>query len=332
MLIGAIARNTRQPRFLEIVMAIYHGINEYPVPKDGTTVALGFFDGVHLGHRAVLRTCMAFGGKSSVALTFSDNPLKALTGQCPPYITDNEKKARRITDLGINDVIFEDFNNLRELSPEEFFRDILHKRLRAKRVCCGENYRFGKNGAGDSKMLKSLCDRYGIETDIIHLGKIELESNESCVISSTRIRELISNGDIRSANAMLGYNFSISGRIDSGNHIGTSMGFPTVNIPIPEGMVIPRYGVYASNIIIDGKSYRGATNIGVHPTVGENPAPICETFILGFEGGSLYGKKAECELLGFVRGERRFGSIEKLNAQIRKDCAAIEKMSILTDH
>ena len=300
-------------------MAIYYSTTEYPAPEEGTAVALGFFDGVHLGHRAVIGACAAQAPKlRTAALTFAENPLKALGMPCPPYLTDNPRKARLISQAGIADVIFEDFCSVRDLSPEDFVQNILRDKLNAKKVFCGFNYRFGKNGAGSADTLKTLCSVYGIEAFTV----LPVYAGEE-MASSTRVRELISAGDIKGANALLGYAYGISGRIDSGNHIGTAMGFPTVNIPIPEGAAVPRFGVYASRLTIDGEVYRGATNIGVHPTVGESASPLCETFILGYEGGGLYGKDALCELLSFVRGEKRFGSLEELKAQIAEDCKAV---------
>lgn len=304
-------------------MAIFHSTNEYPAPEQGTAVALGFFDGVHLGHRAVLGKCASQApALRPLALTFAENPLKALGRPSPPYLTDNERKAQRMTEIGIQDIIFEDFSSICALSPGEFVSDILRGRLNAKKVFCGFNYRFGKDGSGDAEALKELCEKYGIE-----VRAIEPVRAEPGVVSSTRIRELTAAGDIGQANELLGCPYCISGEIDSGNHIGSAMGFPTVNIPIPDGAVVPRYGVYASRLSIDGRSYRGATNIGVHPTVGDNPSPLCETFILDFEGGDLYGKHAVCELLSFIREEKRFDSLEELNAQIKADCGVIEKLN-----
>lgn len=305
-------------------MAVYQTISEYHPSADGTAVALGYFDGIHLGHRAVLTQCAENKGELRAAvLTFTENPAAALGKACPPALTDNAHKAALMEKLGIGDVIFADFGGLKELSPEEFVRDILRKRLNAKSVFCGFNYRFGKNGAGDTEKLRELCARYGIETQVVPPVYLDREA-----ASSTRIRELIAAGEVERANALLGYRYSIEGDIGHGNHLGTAMGFPTVNLPIAQGMATPRFGVYASRMVIGDRVYRGATNVGVHPTVGANDQPLCETFLLDFGGEELYGRHAVCELLRFVRGERRFGSKEELIAQVQRDCETIREMSV----
>ena len=168
-------------------------------------------------------------------------------------------------------------------------------------------------------MLAEICTALGIEVSVkkpVGLG--------GQAVSSTAIREKLVAGDIEGANVMLGYRYSVGGRIGTGNHIGTKMGFPTVNLPIGEGLVVPRYGVYASRVTVDGVTYRGATNIGVHPTVGENEQPLCETFLLDFGGEELYGERAVCELSRFIRPERKFSSVDELTAQVSSDIETIK--------
>ena len=302
-------------------MAIYHSLDEYLPDGRGCRAALGFFDGVHLGHRAVIS-----GGDDSglrrVVLTFTHSPAKALGAPFQGLLTDNKRKAELLTQAGAQDIIFADFGALRDMSAEDFVGKILVERLRAKQVCCGFNYRFGKGGEGDVKRLSELCSKYGIEVEAREPVTVSGEQ-----ASSSRIRELIASGDIRRANEMLGCRYSISGDIAGGNHLGTEMGFPTVNIPIGGELIVPRYGVYASRVIVGGREYIGATNIGVHPTVGENELPLCESFLLDYDGGDLYGKYAVCELCDFVRDERMFGSFDELRAQIDADCARIREIT-----
>lgn len=303
-------------------MKLYNSLNEYIPDSRGSCAALGFFDGVHLGHRAVIGSCAKESGDTPcVVLTFRESPTKSLTGNSPGLLTDNTLKAELMAQAGADEVIFADFDSVRNLSPEAFVADILYNKLRARKVYCGFNYRFGCRGEGDTATLKELCAEKNIEVRVI-----EPVYSDSEQVSSSRIRALIASGEIEKANEALGYRFSISGDIGSGNHIGSAMGFPTVNIPVADGMAVPGYGVYASRIIIDGKAYTGATNIGVHPTVGENEKPLCETFILDYEGGDLYGKYAVCQLISFVRGERRFDSLEELKAQVRADCERIRNL------
>jgi len=301
-------------------MAIYHGLSEYTAPKKGTSVALGFFDGVHLGHRTVIGAA-ADTQLPCVVLTFGENPLRVLGKDHPPTLTDNPRKAQLMTAAGADDVIFADFMQLKDMIPEVFVGEILVGKLKAKRVVCGFNYRFGSRGSGNTEKLTRLCADFGIE--VIVCEPVSVGSEQ---VSSSRIRELIASGDIGSANTMLGYRYSISGDIGGGNRIGSALGFPTVNIPISDDIAIPRKGVYASILTVGGESYTGATNIGVHPTVGETDSPICETFLIDFPGGDLYGSRAVCELCEFIRGEKKFSSLDELTEQIKLDCERIKRI------
>ena len=305
-------------------MKVYYNLKEYIPKETGTSVALGFFDGVHSGHRAVIGSCAAEKGDCPcVVLTFRESPAKALGRPTPTLLSTNERKAELLEAIGVDEVIFADFNAVKEMSPQAFVAEILRDKLHAKKVFCGFNYRFGQGGSGDTELLKKLCKEQGISVEVK-----EPVLREGERVSSSLIRRCIAEGRIEKANTLLGYPYAIEGAIDSGNHIGSALGFPTVNIPIREELTVPRYGVYASAITIDGRRYRGATNIGVHPTVGAHDMPLCETFLLDFGGGDLYGKKATCELIAFVREEKRFGSIDELSAQIKKDCETIYNMSL----
>ena len=307
------------PVYDECMMKIYDSLEEYQPNTTGVCVALGFFDGVHLGHRAVIGGCVEDSGdRKCTVLTFRESPAAALGRPQPPLLTDNRRKARLIEQLGADELIFADFSAVRELRPEEFVQQILRGKLNAKRVTCGFNYRFGRSGAGDTAALQALCAAEGITVCVkepVFCGGEQ--------VSSTLIRNRIMSGEIARANVMLGDRYAVEGDIGSGNHIGSVMGFPTVNLPVDSAMVIPRFGVYASELLIDGVRYRGATNIGVHPTVGANEKPVCETFLLDYDGGDLYGKRAVCELIAFIRPERRFASARELTAQIEKDCEII---------
>ena len=304
-------------------MEIFDSTREYAATDCRSRAALGFFDGVHPGHRAVIDACRAKkGDEKAVVLTFRESPAASLGLPVPAALTDNETKAELLATAGVDAVIYEDFAEIRDMRARDFVREILRDRLHAVQVCCGYNYRFGKGGTGDIEMLRALCDEYGIAVTVIAPVYREGEA-----VSSTRIRELLTAGEIARANLLLGYPYAVRGDIGSGNHIGTALGFPTVNLPIGKGLCVPRYGVYAARITIDGKSYIGATNIGVHPTVGANPHPLCETFILGYEGGELYGERAVCELLRFIRPEKRFATADALREQVTRDIAQIERES-----
>ena len=300
-------------------MRVYYGIDEYAAETSGARVALGFFDGVHLGHRAVLSACVNGSDGKAVALTFSQSPAAALGRQAPPLLTDNSRKAELMAELGIDAVIFADFGELRDMSAEDFVRVILRDRLRASEVCCGENYHFGRGGSGDAGALRELCAREGIGVCVV--GP-EMMGGEA--VSSTRIRGLLARGDIGTADSLLGYRWAVRGVIGRGNGIGSVMGYPTVNLPVGEGLCAPRYGVYASIVTVGGVSYRAATNIGVHPTVGEADALLCESYLIDYRGGELYGERAVCEPVEFIRPEMRFADERELRERIGEDIAWVK--------
>ena len=301
-------------------MKIYYSIDDYARKEAGASVALGYFDGVHAGHRTVIGAARDNkNGSQAVVFTFGESPAAALGLPVPPRLTDNERKAELFAGLGADAVIFADFRSIKDMSPEEFVRVVLKEKLGAKKVFCGYNYRFGKNGAGDTEALGKLCGGRGIEVGVVEPVYLDGET-----VSSSRIRELIAAGDIKKAELMLGRRFAVKGVVRGGNRIGAQLGFPTVNIPLKKGMVAPRFGVYSSVITIDGKGYKGATNIGVHPTVGENSEPLCETFIIGYEGGELYSKEAVVELCSFVRPERKFASAVELKEQVLEDIEIVK--------
>ena len=296
-------------------MDIYYSIDDYASQGLRSRVALGFFDGVHAGHRAVIDACCADkGGDTAVVLTFRESPAAALGQAVPPALTDNARKAELLEAAGADAVIFADFPTLRDMSAGGFVRLILRDKLRATAVFCGYNYRFGRRGEGGVDALKSLCAAEGIAATAVEPVYVGGEA-----VSSTRIRELLTEGCAEQAARMLGCPYALSGAIAGGNRIGTALGYPTVNIPIEEALCVPRRGVYASRVTVDGRTYPGATNIGVHPTVGSSAAPLCETFLLGYDGGELYGKYAVCELLSFIRPEKKFASPEELRRQVEED-------------
>ncbi len=282
-------------------------------------VALGFFDGVHTGHKEVLKTCLsnATGNTKSVVLTFNENPASFTTGVEKPLLTTNEQKLGYFEKLGIDTVFCINFAEIMNLSAEQFVREILVDMLCAKTVVTGFNYHFGKGGTADADDLKNLLEKYGINAI-----KCPPVMYNDTVISSSRIRECISNGEIEDANKMLSYNFSINTAITSGNHIGTKINSPTINQVLNNKIVTPKFGVYATKVTVNGNEYFGATNIGTHPTVGQC-TPVCETHLLDFESGDLHNEKISTELLSFLRPEQKFDTIDMLKAQIEKDKKAI---------
>ncbi len=279
------------------------------------SLALGFFDGVHLGHTEVIKKAVEKSGDlvKSAVLTFESSPFTALTGEKKDLLTTNEEKFRLFEKLGIDYVFCIDFSDIKDLSAEEFVRDILFDKLQALYISTGYNYHFGKGGSAGAEELEKLCRTRSVTT---FTSEPVLYDGEA--ISSTRIRECIKNGDMKSANEMLSYNFSIKGTVVEGNHIGTKISTPTINLPLDDNCITPRFGVYASRVLVDDRIFYGATNIGTHPTVGGNKV-LCETHLLNFENTDLYSKNVEVQPLHFIRDERKFSSIDELKTQIEKD-------------
>ena len=290
-------------------MKIYEQIPELK----STAVALGCFDGIHLGHRAVIEklSLPEYKNLNKAVFSFSDAPIFKEGAESLASFND---KCELLSELGISKLIFPSFNSIKDYSPKEFFTDILIRKLDARLLACGENYRFGKRAAGNSTMLSKLCEENGIECIIVppvtYRGKI---------ISSSRIREALSKGDVKSASRMLGRQFSYRLRVVHGRQLGRQLGTPTINQYFPENFIIPAFGVYASITEIDGLKYPSVTNIGVKPTVGSS-IPLSETWIIGYSG-DLYGQHIRVTLVSYMRNECKFSSIDTLKQAIQSDGA-----------
>ncbi len=283
----------------------------------GTCVALGNFDGIHLGHRAIIEACARTAkeeGLLSLVWSFRRHPEHILKGSFSSgNIISLSDKEEIMTSLGINHIIWEDFESVRSLSPEEFCQTILLKKLYAKKVFCGFNFSFGKGGVGTASFLKEYLAPLGVE--VIVLDPVT-EGGEP--ISSTRIRALLSDGKIEETAALLGRPYSIRFPVLHGKHLGTKIGFPTLNQSFPKEYVVPKKGVYAVRMILEGKAYPGVCNIGNRPTVDQNGETLAETHLFDFSG-DLYGKKVKVEFFSFLRPEKKFSSLEELKKQITID-------------
>lgn len=295
-------------------------ITELPSLQNGkgplradTAVALGFFDGVHLGHRAVLRAA-AEGGLLPAAFTFS-TANRTPGGKTGGRIYPDALRVRLLGESGMQLVIMPDFSAIADMQPEAF-ADFLCKALRARLVTCGEDYRFSAGARADAMQLQALCAQRGCRVKIVPpvLGEGER-------VSSTRIRQLLREGEIEKASRLLGSPYQIDAPVEHGRQLGRTLGFPTLNQALPEDGALPRYGVYASQALVDGLWQKAITNIGVQPTVGEGSAVRAETFLTGYSG-DLYGRQVRLQLLSFLRPERQFADIEALRAQILADCQA----------
>ena len=273
-------------------------------------LALGFFDGLHKAHREVISAASGENLLCTV-VTFKEDPSLYLSGKTEYLITDSDKE-KELCKIGVKSLVKLDFNEVKSLSPEDFFSEVLLKKLKAKLISCGDNYRFGNKAAGDVKLLSKLCEKNGVKLTVIKPSKYENE-----LISATRIRGLIKEGEMEIANIMLGRNFSFKGIVIKGNRIGNKFGFPTANVALPTGFIEPKFGVYATIVTISGKKYIGVTNVGVKPTVGSDKI-LAETWIQGF-GEDIYGQNIRIEFVKFIRSEKKFDSLEELKNQVFLD-------------
>lgn len=269
-------------------------------------VALGTFDGLHIGHKAVLNQILGKGG-NPFALTFN---LPPKAGEKKNLLMTPEDKINALSQMGVEAVVL-DFQKIKDLTPEQFLNDIT-KKYNPSVIASGFNFKFGKNAAGNTDTLQKFCSEKGIEcliADAVCMGDLP--------VSSTRIRTAIKNSEIHLANQMLGKNFCYSAPVMHGDERGRTMGFPTINQSYPNNLVVPKYGVYASFTEIDGKLYKSVTNIGKRPTF-ETDYIISETNIIDFNGNA-YGKNAKVHLVEYIRTEQKFSCLNELKAAIEND-------------
>ncbi|MCR4796720.1 MAG: bifunctional riboflavin kinase/FAD synthetase [Ruminococcus sp.] len=281
-----------------------------------TAVALGLFDGVHLGHRAVIAAAEAQreNGLSAVVFTFEPECALRKTGGTSGYIyTRTEKEILLYEQIGVDDIVSPRFDSICGLSGEEFAEEILCKQLHAAHVCCGDDFKFGKNAACGAQELTCFGKRFGFEVEVV--GAVEYGGS---IVSSSRIRELLLSGDIAAANELLGSAYFISAKVTDGNHIGRTIDFPTINQDFAEGQLVPRYGVYSTFTNVGGRVLPSVTNVGVKPTIEGVRRPLAETHIIGYSG-DLYGKNIDVSFNSFIRPEMKFGSLDELKAQINAD-------------
>ena len=290
--------------------------------KAGTAIALGYFDGLHKGHRNVISLAAAEkkNGLTPVCFTFSKSPKSVLNGTQSNALMTNEDKIKTLERLGIERTYQADFEKIMNMPAQDFAQKILIDTLKAEKLFCGFNYRYGKNGEGNAETLKSFCDNKGVE-----LAVIPATESEGEVVSSTLIRKLITDGNVKRANELMCSRFGFSSVIEHGKRLGRELGTPTINQPLCSELVVPKFGVYASIVTLENReTYCGVTNIGIKPTVGGN-TPLCETWMPKYKGGEIYGQSADVRLLEFIRPERKFSGIDELkNAIIDNSQTALE--------
>lgn len=280
---------------------------------ENSAVSLGKFDGFHRGHRLLLERIREQENLHATVFTF-DGILKG------KQIYREEEKRYLLERLGVErEILFPFCDETRSMTPEAFIREMLVERMDAKLICVGEDFRFGKERRGDVNMLSEYAEKYGY--DLCVLPKMK-EDGE--VISSTRIRGELARGNIETANRLLGDPYFVGGTVVHGNALGRTIGIPTANLLPGEQKLLPAYGVYATRVEVDGKTYGGVTNVGVKPTVGADQANV-ETTLLHFDG-NLYEKQMRVSFLHFLRPEQRFDGLDELKAQISRDKETAERL------
>lgn len=278
-------------------------------------IALGFFDGVHTGHGALLRRVKEKAdelGASPTAFTFDAHPASRITGAVTPLINSPADRADLMRRLyGIRDIIVAHFDGMMRMYWEDFITEYLVKEQGAVYIVAGHDFHFGYKGEGNPQGLAEKCAQLGIGCDII--PKIE---KEGITISSTYIRTLIAQGEIERANQFLGHPHVLTDKVHHGKKLGSTLGFPTVNLHFPSDVLVPAYGVYVTRVWFEnGESRPAVTNIGMRPTVDDGGAVNIEGYILDFQG-DLYGQNIRMEFFRRLRGERKFPSLEALREEV----------------
>ena len=289
--------------------------------KDRTALAMGKFDGIHLGHKKLLNMILEQkqDGLKAAVFTFEPSPEEFFVGHTVRQLFTREEKRRAFEKMGIDILIeFPLTAATAATPPEDFVRTILVEDLKAVYIAAGTDVSFGDKGRGDQYLLRNMSKELGFELCLI--DKVMLDGAE---VSSTRVRNEVADGEIPMVKRLLGSDYSISGIVEHGKHLGHTIGIPTVNILPPDNKLLPPFGVYKSTVVIGDHSYRGMTNIGRKPTVSTDNQVGVETYIYDFDE-DIYGKYIEVRLIEFKRPEMKFDSVEQLKAQMKQDIESIK--------
>ena len=306
-------------------MEIITDINEFRATPCAATI--GSFDGVHLGHRAMLGELQARAaerGLPAVVITFVKHPRLLFDAHCGSFLlSDNREKVALLESSGVDYCIMLDFDaEMASMSAEQFMKDILCEKLGVKLLCVGYDHHFGKPRTDEGfEQYAEYGRALGME-----LFMASPFFMDDIAVSSSKVRRALSAGDISLAKMLLGYDYSFSGSVTHGAGIGRSLGFPTANILLHDDMkLLPADGVYAVHLFFDGKEHKAIMNIGVKPTIGENLARTVEVHVLDFSG-DLYGKNVVVSLFCRVRGEMTFESVDALRCQISHDVQFVRNL------
>lgn len=280
-------------------------------------MALGFFDGIHIGHAAlmnmIIKRAREYDAEPAV-LTFDVHPDSLVFKKNVPLINSADDRERILSRcFGIDDVVVVHFSQSVMHMDWKVFIDELIDDMDLCHIVVGHDFKFGYKGLGTAEKLKEYCAQRGVGCDII-----PPVCKDGVIVSSTLIRGLIESGEIEKANEYLGRPHTLTDVVRSGYHLGTQMGTPTINMRFPDGVIIPRHGVYAAKAYVDGEEYMSVTNVGVRPTVSEDGGVNVESFLLNFTG-NLYGRLVRLDFYKFMRPERKFNDIDELAAQIKHD-------------
>lgn len=284
-----------------------------------TVIALGFFDGVHRGHGALLEKAVQRArelGAEPVVFTFDRPPKEVVTGKLVFLINSPEDRRGLVKRLyGIERIILAPFDReMMTLPWDAFVEQKLVRELNAVHLVAGHDHRFGHKNQGTPALLQEKCRELGLGCDII--PKVEIDG---ITVSSTYIRELVESGDVETAARFLGHRHCMTQTVGHGQRLGRTIGIPTVNLTVPDHVLTPKFGVYVSRVYLpDGRSCAGVTNVGTRPTVSQGDAVSVETFLLDFDG-DLYGQSIRLEYCKRLRGEVKFDSLEALREEIQKN-------------
>lgn len=287
-----------------------------PAKAGPCVLVLGMFDGVHRGHQALLMAGLALAQRERLPLhvcTFEPHPLRVLRpNSAPPLLTTLTERAQLMAGFGVDGLCVMSFTKAMAKQPAEDFMADMTATYQPRHVVCGFNFSFGWGGEGNGESLRRFGEAHGFGVTVVPEVMID-----GATVSSTRIRGLLQKGDIREATRLLGHAYTLSGRVMDGKHIGRTMGYPTANVDIPTGKVLPAYGVYACWLFVEDKVYPAVVNVGRHPTLPEGNVTV-EAYALD-ACLMLYGKKVRLAFLNYQRPERRFETVEDLKLQITLD-------------
>lgn len=298
-------------------MEIVHGWANVPAHARGASIAIGNFDGVHRGHQAVLDAAKAKASSLKVpagVMVFEPYPRKYFQPEKPFFsLTPLPQKLQLLDAQGCQFAAVIPFNReIAELPAKDFVRLVLHQGYGIRHAAVGFNFFFGKARGGNASLLLELGHSYGFEVTVV-----EPKGDAGEIFSSTRIRELLAEGDVASAAEMLGRFWRVNATVEGGARRGQGLGFPTANIRLPEGVAL-KHGIYAVRAYVEGRALHGASYLGTRPTFDAG-LPVLETFLFDFDG-DLYGTTIEIEFIAFVREDAKFRSAEALIAQMKADC------------